>query len=233
MKILLVDDDIVSRMALTDLIKSLGKFQVVEAEDGEQAWNLLRQGFQPMLCCCDIRMPRVSGIEFLQRVKSDPSLAKLPVILVSSATDLDTVQQAIRAGATDYIVKPFKAAEAKLHLQKIINKIWHNYAETPATTMKRLNLAAERLLAYYQALQKQLTAALPALAAAFAANDLTTVKNRVDALHTGCITLGMWHAAGRIERLRNPRTSPEQLGNVLAEVQAEIAHQIEVAAGRA
>jgi two-component system chemotaxis response regulator CheY len=192
MKVLVVDDDMVSRMALVDLVTNLGKFEIVEAEDGEQAWEFLQAGLRPLLCCCDIRMPRLSGIDFLQRVKADPSLHQLPVVLVSSASDMETVQQAIKAGATDYIIKPFTAANASLHLKKIISKIWVNYAETPSATMKRLNLAPERLLAYYGALQKQLHGALQPITTALQSNDSATVKSRVDALHTGCITLGMW-----------------------------------------
>lgn len=232
MKVLLVDDDLVSRMALVDLTQSLGKFQTIEAEDGEQAWDFLQAGLRPILCCCDIRMPRLSGIDFLQRVKNDPSLAQLPVVLVSSATDMETVQQAIKAGATDYIIKPFKAIEAKQHLQKIINKIWSNYAEPPATTMKRLNITAERLLAYYGALQKQIQAAHQPIHQALLESDATTVKTRVDAMHTGCITLGMWHAAARVERLRNPQAKPEFLLSVIKEIQAEILHQVDLASVR-
>ena len=229
MKVLLVDDDVISRMALVDLVSSLGQFQIIEAEDGEQAWQLLADGLRPIFCCCDIRMPRLSGIEFLQRVKTDYHLQALPIVMVSSAADLETVQQAIQAGATDYIVKPFHAAQAKIHLQKIISKIWSVYAETPAATMKRLNLPQERLQMYYQALQKQMQAAIGPLAQALAMHDAAELKTRVDTLHTGCITLGMWHAAARVERLRNPNIKPQYLGIVLQEIQAEIAHQMSLA----
>ncbi len=232
MKILLVDDDLVSRMALVDLVQSLGKFQIIEAEDGEQAWEVLQSGSRPILCCCDIRMPRLSGIDFLQRVKNDPSLMQLPVVLVSSATDMETVQQAIKAGATDYIIKPFKALEAKQHLQKIITKIWSNYAEPPAATMKRLNIVPERLLAYYGALQKQIHAAQEPIHQALLDRDAAALKTRVDALHTGCITLGMWHAAARVERLRNPQAKPQFLFCVLKEIQIEIMHQIDLTNAR-
>lgn len=232
MKVLVVDDDIVSRMALVDLVNSLGKFAITEAEDGEAAWQLLANGMRPILCCCDIRMPRLSGIEFLQRVKATPNLQQLPIILVSSSADLATVQTAIQAGATDYIVKPFHAQEARAHLQKIINKIWSNYAEAPTTTMKRLNLSAERLLMYYQALQKQLQAAIAPLVTAIASHDQTAIKTRVDALHTGCITLGMWHAAARIERIAKPNTQGQFLSTIMREIDAEVAHQIALLTSR-
>ncbi len=232
MKVLLVDDDLVSRMALVDLVKSLGHFHIVEAEDGEQAWQFLQAGLRPLLCCCDIRMPRLSGIDFLQRVKADPSLHQLPVVLVSSASDMETVQQAIQAGATGYILKPFNAEQAGQQLKKIVNKIWGSYAETPNATMKRLNLAPERLLAYYGALQKQLQGAQQPIINALIDRDANTVKARVDALHTACITLGMWHAATRIERLRNPQAKPELVLSVMQEVQAEIVRQVGLASGK-
>ncbi|WP_338847731.1 response regulator [Massilia sp. W12] len=226
MKVLVVDDDVISRMALVDLMSSLGPFEIVEAEDGQQAWDLLQNGLQILLCCCDIRMPRLSGIEFLQRVKGDPLLNRLPVVLVSSASDLATVQQAIKSGATDYIIKPFNAQEAQAHLRKILKKVWSGLAEQPGAVMQRLNLNSERLQAYYRALQKQLMEARPILAQT--AQDPVR-KAKIDALHTGCLTLGMWHAASQIERLHHPQIKIEQQDAILQEAVKELEHQLTLA----
>jgi two-component system chemotaxis response regulator CheY len=99
MKALVVDDDIVSRMALMDLLSVYGLFDLVEADDGEAAWMLLEGGLRPVICFCDVRMPRMSGIDLLQRIKQHPLLKELPFVLVSSASDRDTVLQAIKLGA--------------------------------------------------------------------------------------------------------------------------------------
>src|SRR5471032_3594826 len=104
MKVLVVDDDVVSRMVLMHLIDSCGKFEIVEAEDGADAWQQLEAGLRPAICFCDLRMPRLSGMELLQRIKADANLNPMPLVLVSSATDRDTVQLAIKAGAAGYIV---------------------------------------------------------------------------------------------------------------------------------
>src|ERR1700712_3827619 len=102
MKALVVDDDIVSRMALIDLLSVYGIFELVEAEDGEAAWALFEAGLRPVTCFCAVTMPRMSGIDLLQRMKATPALRELPFVLVSSASDRDTVLQAVRLGAVGY-----------------------------------------------------------------------------------------------------------------------------------
>src|SRR5438067_12753399 len=106
MKVLVIDDDVVSRMVLMHLIDSCGRFEILEAEDGEDAWQQLACGLRPVICFCDLRMPRLSGMGLLQRVKADAALGEMPFVLVSSAADRATVNQAAGLGADGYIVKP-------------------------------------------------------------------------------------------------------------------------------
>ena len=115
MKALIVDDEAVSRMALVELLSSYGIDNLAEAGDGEAAWRLLEEGLRPAICFCDVRMPRMSGIGLLERMKADPRLAAVPFVLVSSASDRDTVLQAVTLGAVGYILKPLHAAEARAH----------------------------------------------------------------------------------------------------------------------
>jgi two-component system chemotaxis response regulator CheY len=116
MKALVVDDDVVSRMALTDLLSVYGLFDLVEAADGEEAWAMLAGGLRPVICFCDVRMPRMSGIALLEKMKQHESLGDVPFVLVSSASDRDTVLQAVKLGAVGYILKPLHAADARAHL---------------------------------------------------------------------------------------------------------------------
>src|SRR3954469_2090501 len=109
MKVLVVDDDVGLRMVLMHLIDSCGHFDIVEAEDGAEAWQLLEEGLRPAICFCDLRMPRMSGMELLERVKSaEPALRAMPFVLVSSASDRETVEAATVSGAAGYVVKPFQ-----------------------------------------------------------------------------------------------------------------------------
>lgn len=200
MKALLVDDDVVSRMALADLLSVYGLFDLVEAEDGDVALALLEGGLRPVICFCDVRMPKMSGIDLLERMKKMPGVDDVPFVLVSSASDRETVLQAVRLGAVGYILKPLHAADARAHLEKIFKVTLDKLAEDPAATQKRLNIGAARLQAYLSAFGEQIAGArrdAPALAGAGA--DLRT---RIDAVHAGCMTLGLWHVAGVVDQLR-------------------------------
>lgn len=224
MKALVVDDDIVSRMALVDLLSGYGIFELVEAEDGVAAWRLLQDGLRPVICFCDVRMPRMSGIDLLQRMKADRALEEVPFVLVSSASDRDTVLAAVKLGAVGYILKPLHAADARVHLERIFKATLDKLAEHPFATMKRLNIGPERLAAYLQAFGEQLASACCGLdqLAGGAASEL---RRRLDAAHTGCMTLGLWHAASLLDHARSGEPGAERAGAALADAAAAVARQ--------
>jgi two-component system chemotaxis response regulator CheY len=122
MKILIVDDDIVSRMMLMHLIAACGQFDIVEAEDGLDAWQQLEGGLRPAILFCDVRMPRLSGMQLLQQVKGDPQFGGVLFVLVSSANEQAAVQQALAAGAAAYIVKPFRAEGVRVDLRALLER---------------------------------------------------------------------------------------------------------------
>jgi two-component system chemotaxis response regulator CheY len=226
MKALVVDDDIVSRIALADLLSGYGIFDLVEAEDGGAAWQLLEAGLRPVICFCDVRMPRMSGIDLLQRMKADPELAEVPFVLVSSASDRDTVLAAVKLGAIGYILKPLHAADARAHLERIFKVTLDKLAEHPFATMKRLNIGAERVAAYLHAFGQQLASAQRELADAGASEGAGPgLRLRIDAAHTGCITLGLWHAASLLERARSGVLDSARASAALAEVAEAVARQ--------
>jgi two-component system chemotaxis response regulator CheY len=226
MKALVVDDDVVSRIALMDLLAAYNVFELEQAEDGEQAWQMLEAGLRPVICFCDVRMPRMSGIDLLQKLKTNPALADMPFVLVSSASDRDTVLTAVKLGAIGYILKPLDADAAKAHLDKIFRLTLDKLAENPVATMKRLNINAARLTAYLVAFQAQLAVGRTEIAVMVDNGDSANAKLRLDTLNTGCVTLGLWHVSSLIEALR---ARPLQAGHVdatLAEVIDSVERQI-------
>jgi two-component system chemotaxis response regulator CheY len=225
MKALLVDDDIVSRMALVDLLSAYGVFDLVEAEDGEQAWSQLMDGLLPAICFCDVRMPRMSGIDLLERMKNDASLAAVPFVLVSSASDRDTVLQAVRLGAVGYILKPLHAADARAHLEKIFKVTLDKLAEDPVATMARLHIGVDRLLAYLGAFGQQLAAARKDLAALSDGASAADARLKVDALHTGCMTLGLWQAAAGVDQARHGILDAQRIDTALDAVADAVTRQ--------
>ncbi|MCG2585539.1 response regulator transcription factor [Massilia sp. TS11] len=226
MKALVVDDDVVSRMALMDLLQSFDSFELLEAEDGEAAWQMMEEGLRPVICFCDVRMPRMSGIELLQRLKSHPTLAEVPFVLVSSASDRDTVLQAVKLGAVGYILKPLKAIDARAHLEKIFKITLDKLTEAPSATLKRLNISPARLASYLKAFQGQLASGAEDIADLISAYDDEGARARLDALHTGCMTLGLWHVATLLDSQRKgSELDAERIGAVIAEVAAAAERQ--------
>ena len=116
-RILVVDDSAVNRMVLTKALTADGHTSLT-AEHGLQALELLQADGEPGVdvVLLDLEMPELDGYETLTRIKSDPRLRHLPVIVVSSVEDLDSVVRCIKIGATDYLSKPFNAEVLRARL---------------------------------------------------------------------------------------------------------------------
>jgi two-component system chemotaxis response regulator CheY len=228
MKVLVVDDDVVSRMVLMHLIDSCGSFDIVEAEDGADAWQQLEGGLRPAICFCDLRMPRLSGMELLQRVKANPELNSMPFVLVTSANDKDTLQDAARFGAAGHIVKPFQAEQVRVHLVGFLDQAASGYeheAEAPADTLRRLGINSERLMVYLSGFQNQLTAAAAEVQSMLANGQQAEAQVRIDRLHAGCVTLGLHGAAGALKGIAPGQLSNEAVQAVLTDVVRAVIHQ--------
>lgn len=121
MKILLVDDSITVRASEKRILAGLGLNDVVEATDGAMG---LKVAFQekPDLIMMDWDMPTLSGIEALKLLKANPATQKTPVIMVTGSADKDNIMEAIKIGATDYVIKPFTAETIQKKLAPLIGK---------------------------------------------------------------------------------------------------------------
>jgi two-component system chemotaxis response regulator CheY len=229
MKVLVVDDDVVSRMVLMHLVDSCGAYEVFEAEDGEDAWSQLQQGLRPAICFCDLRMPRLSGMELLARVKADPAFDAMRFVLASSASDHATMAQASSLGAGGYIVKPF---ELELVLVQLAGLAPHaaglvEEAENPLATMQRLDIDGARLLLYLGGFESQLAAAGPEIAPLLAAAEIDEARARIERLHAGCVTLGLAGAAAGLDALAAGALDGGRVQAALAAALAAVRHQAE------
>jgi len=201
MKVLVVDDDVVARMMLMHLIDSCGRHEIIEAEDGAEAWSMLAAavpGQAPDIVFCDLRMPHLSGLELLQRLRAHAPLATLPFVLVSAAADGATRDEAMALGADGYIVKPFRQDDVRAQFERIFAAPGPEDGmedETPADVAARLGIDAARLRLYYEGLGRQLEAAGLELSAA----DADTVAARLARLREGCAMLGLHSAVAALE----------------------------------
>jgi two-component system chemotaxis response regulator CheY len=105
-KVLVVDDSRAMRMILRGIMTDLG-FEVAEAAHGREALDHLRSHLDTTLALVDWNMPEMSGLDLIEAVRNDPSFNDLRMMMVTTETELTNVERALRAGANEYIMKPF------------------------------------------------------------------------------------------------------------------------------
>jgi two-component system chemotaxis response regulator CheY len=120
-KALIVEDSITIRMILRVILRKLG-FDVVEAGNGREGLERLREMTQTNVVLVDWNMPEMNGIEFIRAIRADPGYDVLPLIMVTTNTELENVTEALSAGANEYIMKPFTSdmIREKLELMGIV-----------------------------------------------------------------------------------------------------------------
>src|ERR1700759_5578857 len=98
-KALVVDDSAATRRILCHMLREFG-YEVVEAEDGTQAWQTLKhQGAAIELLLADWNMPGMDGLSLVKRVRENPAFLPMVVIMVTAENDVDRIEAALEAGA--------------------------------------------------------------------------------------------------------------------------------------
>jgi two-component system chemotaxis response regulator CheY len=122
MKILVVDDFSTMRRIVKNLLRDLGFTNTHEADDGSTAWPMLQSGDYDFVVT-DWNMPGMTGIELLQKIRSDDRLKTVPVLMVTAEAKRDQIVAAAQAGVNGYVVKPFTAAALKEKIEKIFERV--------------------------------------------------------------------------------------------------------------
>ncbi len=119
-RILVVDDNPANQEILSRRLEHQG-YQIVLADCGMQALEKLYQDSFDLVLL-DVMMPDMDGYEVLQRMKADPALVKVPVIMISACADIDHVINCIETGAEDYLPKPFNSTLLKARISATLEK---------------------------------------------------------------------------------------------------------------
>jgi len=119
LRVLVVDDDRISRVILRRMIESLGEVEVSEAEDGVDAWTKLEAGPVPELVLLDINMPRLNGVDLLKRIRKDTRFSPLKVCFCSAVRDRQTVVEAVALQPDAYVLKPYSKPLIEAQIQKV------------------------------------------------------------------------------------------------------------------
>lgn len=121
MKFLVVDDFSTMRRIIKNLLNDLGYANVQEADDGQTALPILHSGGVEFLIT-DWNMPGMPGLDLLKAVRSDPKLAKLPVLMLTAEAKREQIIEAAQAGVNGYVIKPFTAVTLKEKIDKILEQ---------------------------------------------------------------------------------------------------------------
>ena len=113
--VLIVDDDI-TMLKLAGMTLSQNGFEVHQAKTGVDALSFLKRNGVDLIIL-DLEMPMMHGMKVLEKIRNDRNLAHIPVVLLTSTADTDTVIEACRLEAADYIKKPFKP-------EQLIERVW-------------------------------------------------------------------------------------------------------------
>lgn len=122
MKILVVDDFATMRKVVRNLLKQVGYENIAEAEDGAIALRILKSQKVDFVIS-DWNMPNMNGLELLKAVRADGDLAKTPFLMVTAEALQENVIAAVKAGVSNYIVKPFTAEVLNEKINKIVEKL--------------------------------------------------------------------------------------------------------------
>ena len=118
MKILVVDDMVTMRRIVKNILKQLGFANVEEAENGQEALQKLRADSYGFVVS-DWNMPVMTGIDMLRAIRADEKLKTTPVLMVTAEAQQSNLVEAVQAGVSNYIVKPFTAETLQEKITKI------------------------------------------------------------------------------------------------------------------
>lgn len=119
MRFLVVDDSSTMRRIIVNTLSKLGHRDVVEASNGREGMERVGSG-QVDVVITDWNMPEMNGIEFVRSLRLSERTAKLPVLMVTTNAAQDDIVEALRAGVTNYVVKPFTTDTIKEKIEAVL-----------------------------------------------------------------------------------------------------------------
>jgi len=121
MRILVVDDFSTMRKIIKNILRQLELTNVVEADDGTTAWEVLNRDNIDFIVS-DWNMPKMSGIELLRKVRASEEYAATPFLMVTAEAQQENIIEAVQAKVSNYIVKPFTPETLAQKIDKIYGK---------------------------------------------------------------------------------------------------------------
>ena len=121
MKVLVVDDFSTMRRIVKNTLRQIGFTNIEEAEDGQKAYDRLSSEKFDFVVS-DWNMPNMTGIDLLRKVRATPQIKDIPFLMVTAEAKQENIVEAIKAGVSNYIVKPFTVATLDEKIKKIFKE---------------------------------------------------------------------------------------------------------------
>jgi two-component system chemotaxis response regulator CheY len=122
-KILVIDDMSTMRKIIKNMLVKMGHSNITEADDGAPAWDMLvgakESGVPFDFVVSDWNMPGLNGLDLLKKIRSSEDFKKLPFLMVTAEAEQSNVVIAVKAGVSNFIVKPFSVETLKEKIGKI------------------------------------------------------------------------------------------------------------------
>jgi class 3 adenylate cyclase/CheY-like chemotaxis protein len=145
-RILIVDDNETNRCLLTARLGAEG-YETTEAENGESALAVAHE-VAPDVVLLDVMMPKIDGFEVCRRMKGDPTLGFVPIVMVTARTDSKDVVTGLNAGADEYLTKPIDHAALVARVRSMLRiKELHDRVEAQAVELASWNRMLEQRVA--------------------------------------------------------------------------------------
>ena len=142
MRILIAEDDRTSRNMLASVLKK-GGYEVIEAANGAEAWDALRQPDAPMLGILDWMMPVMDGIDVVRRLRELETDRPTYIIILTTKGEKDDIVAGLNAGADDYLAKPFHPGELTARVE--VGRRLIEMRETLACKIEELREALDQI----------------------------------------------------------------------------------------
>jgi len=145
--ILIVDDIEINRMILREILQD--DYEIVEASSGSEAFELIYEdNISPTVVLLDIMMPGIDGFQVLERIKSSNNTKNIPVLFITAADSEETESRGLKAGAADYVTKPFNHDVVRARVDNHINlaRYRHNLEQLVAKKAAEVTKTYEQTL---------------------------------------------------------------------------------------
>ncbi|MFQ5537979.1 MAG: PleD family two-component system response regulator [Gemmatimonadota bacterium] len=119
MKALVIDDDVIMRLTLRGMLAGTAVSETIFATDGSEGLKIL-ETVRPDIILLDLGMPQMNGMETLQRIRKDPALRRIPVVVVTASAEEEAIGELMAMGISDYLLKPLDPIVAAARVDRIL-----------------------------------------------------------------------------------------------------------------